>query len=505
MRTQRLLLLGAGLIAACSSSSHPSGPTTGVVHGVVTSSLGGGLTGLSVTVSPTSGAPLPPVMTGAGGAFTVLNVPLGSGSVSVSGQPALCTTPTSTAYAFGSADSAVANVRITCTQPTGSITGFATAKYGPDAQLQIPGAIITVTPSGGRALPAVTANGGGLFQVDSIPIPVVNGVAQSGSGTIVISGTLGAGCTAPVSVPYGGLTDTNTAASPLVVSANVPCAGSTLIIDEAWSIDSVRQPQVELNGPSGPSFLFAPFTYSPAIPGTYTVSAPSLAFTYDSILGTAANGHVAGSPVTLAPGATGTVTVTYAERPGSGQLWVTSSRGASGYTPTELNQAGIASGNTITIPGGAPRAVAVDTGGNLWVTGAFGVVEYAAATLPLRSGAYTAPSRPSFTFALPHASPGAAGLAFDQAGHLWVSDVAGAAIYEFNIGSATPIVTISGPRSERRSALRSTYTGTCGSPIRSLAVSSCICQRRSSVADPRRPKCCPSPRSFRAVGHTRSP
>ena len=445
MRTQRLLFLGAGLIAACSSASHPIGPTTGVVSGVVTSSLGGGLTGLSVTVSPTSGTPLPAVMTGAGGAFSVPNVPRGSGSVRVSGQPALCAAPSSSTYAFGGADSAVANVRITCTQPIGALAGVVVANYGSNVQrLTAAGATVTVTPTGGVARPQVSTDANGNFQVDSIPLPVVNGVAQPGSGTIVISGNLPGGCTPPVSLPYSGLADTNTASSPLMVVTRAPCLGGTLTIDVTWPLTGGPPGFLYGPGPDDISFIISTITLSPALPGTYYVTAPSFAVASDSIVWSGAVLHLSGSPVTLTPGGSATINVTYTQRPGTGQIWIASSRGATGYTPGALIQSGVASGNTITTSAGA-GAVTTDTGGNLWTTGSFGVAEYAVATLPLRSGSYTAPSNPSYMFVLPHGSTGAAGLTFDAAGHLWVADVASAAIYEYNVGSSTPIATISGP------------------------------------------------------------
>ncbi|MFN0179474.1 MAG: hypothetical protein ACKVZ0_11805 [Gemmatimonadales bacterium] len=84
---------------------------TGTVSGTVSSSLGGGISGATVTVTPGGSA-----TTSGSGAYSVGNVPVGSGTVAVSGLPTNCTAPASQAYSISTAGQVVTvNFTATCT------------------------------------------------------------------------------------------------------------------------------------------------------------------------------------------------------------------------------------------------------------------------------------------------------------------------------------------------------------------------------------------------------
>lgn len=87
---------------------------SGTVSGTVTSSLGGGIQNVAVTVAP-GGA----TTTNASGAYSVANVPVGSGTVALSNIPANCTPPAGPSpYTIASAGQvATVNFTLTCTPP----------------------------------------------------------------------------------------------------------------------------------------------------------------------------------------------------------------------------------------------------------------------------------------------------------------------------------------------------------------------------------------------------
>jgi hypothetical protein len=100
VRAATQLLALTVLIAACSTSTTAPTPPSGdgTITGVVANNSGTGLAGVTVTVTPSTGAALPSVTTAANGSYTVNNVPAGSGVVAVSNLPATCTTPNQDAY-----------------------------------------------------------------------------------------------------------------------------------------------------------------------------------------------------------------------------------------------------------------------------------------------------------------------------------------------------------------------------------------------------------------------
>lgn len=104
------------LTVSCSTT-----PTTGTVTGTVTRSTGGGIAGATVTVAPGGTA-----TTAATGQYSVANVAVGSGTVTVANLPTGCTAPAAKPYTIASAGQTVTvDFTVTCTAPpTGnSLTG----------------------------------------------------------------------------------------------------------------------------------------------------------------------------------------------------------------------------------------------------------------------------------------------------------------------------------------------------------------------------------------------
>lgn len=77
----------------------PSGGAGGTVQGaVIRMTTNVPIAGVSVGVTPTGGSALPAVVTDASGQFSVPNVPVGDGTVAVSGLPSGCTAPAPQGY-----------------------------------------------------------------------------------------------------------------------------------------------------------------------------------------------------------------------------------------------------------------------------------------------------------------------------------------------------------------------------------------------------------------------
>ena len=185
----------------------------GTVQGRVTrAGDGSGIGFARVTLLPAGGTALPAATTGTDGAYSIANVPLGSGAdlgrgtVTVSELPSNCTAPASVPYTgLTSGASVTINITVTCAAPTtGTITGRITKSTGGDAA----GVVVGVVPTGVAALPTVTSGSNGTFTVSSVPV---------GGGTLVLS-TLPSGCTAPADLSYTGVTAGGTLTRNLTLS-----------------------------------------------------------------------------------------------------------------------------------------------------------------------------------------------------------------------------------------------------------------------------------------------
>ncbi len=92
----------------------------GNIAGTITSSLGGGLSGVSVVATPTGGSATAAVITPAAGTFSIANVPalVGTGTLTLTNLPSNCTNPGPTAYTgFTTAGLTGQNIVVTCTVP----------------------------------------------------------------------------------------------------------------------------------------------------------------------------------------------------------------------------------------------------------------------------------------------------------------------------------------------------------------------------------------------------
>src|SRR5579862_3074170 len=89
---------------------------TGTLTGTISSSLGGTLAGVTVTVTPQGHSALAGVITNSSGVYTVTLVPAGSGSISVSNVGSSCTAPAPTAYTgLTTGGTVTTNFTLTCT------------------------------------------------------------------------------------------------------------------------------------------------------------------------------------------------------------------------------------------------------------------------------------------------------------------------------------------------------------------------------------------------------
>jgi len=135
-------LTSGGTVTANITVTCTPAPTFGTIAGTVTSSLGGGVAGASVVVTPTGGSAQPAVSTNGTGAYSRNQVPVGTGagSVTVNNLPANCTAPAPGSYTgLTSGGTQSVNFTVTCT-PAAFNYPFTGAW----------GAITNTGPSGGR-------------------------------------------------------------------------------------------------------------------------------------------------------------------------------------------------------------------------------------------------------------------------------------------------------------------------------------------------------------------
>lgn len=105
----------------------------GTINGTISSSLGGGLSGVSVTATPAGGSAVGPVSSAAGGGYSIPNVPVGAtgaGALSLGNLPSNCTNPGSISYGgLTDGGSIVVDVTVSCA-PAPSGYQY-TATWGP--------------------------------------------------------------------------------------------------------------------------------------------------------------------------------------------------------------------------------------------------------------------------------------------------------------------------------------------------------------------------------------
>lgn len=253
----------------------------GTVAGTVTSPQIGAITGASITISGGfSGT------TGAGGAYSVTNVGVGSRTVSVGNLPGGCTAPAAQNVTVTNGGTATANFTVTCTTPTGTVNGTINNSLGG----VISGALVTLTPTGGSAQTFTTGAPGQY----TFTVPV-----GAGTGAITLS-SLPANCTNPGSTPYSGLTSGGTVTVNITVTCTAPPQTGTV----TGTITS------SLGGPiSGATVSIGAIQVSTTGAGVYTI--PNAPVPSGTVNATATNCTANSAPYSgLTSGGTQTVNIT---------------------------------------------------------------------------------------------------------------------------------------------------------------------------------------------------
>jgi sugar lactone lactonase YvrE len=415
--------LGALLLFGGCHSTEEVGPTTGGIVGTVSNSLGGTLTGLTVTVTSANGQTIGPDTVSSGGIYRVGNIPAagGSGMIAVGRVPSACTTPAPIPYTgLTAGDTITVDITVVCTAQIGTVFGTVSTLVGGVATV-IPNAAVTVTPAGGSAIPAATTSAAGLYNVADVPV-------GTGGGTVAVGG-LPANCVTPAAVSYSGLTSGGSVTANVAVSCTPTTGNLTVTVTEPVGVTAgatVTAPNGTLYNVSGTE------TLTGLAAGVYTVTAPTSTVVPGTIVNSVYTSAVTGSPATVTVGVTTSASVTYTLRAGSGSAWVTNGNGtAVSFAASQLASSGSPT-PPVTLSGLAEaNALAFDGSGNLWIaSGTSGndeLIEYAAPQLSA-SGAVT----PTLTLTSTNSSISfPQQLTFDLSGNLWVANQHAGTVVEF--------------------------------------------------------------------------
>jgi hypothetical protein len=200
----------------------PGTALTGAIAGTVTSPQRGAIAGAAISVSSGEAA-----STDAAGAYSIAGVNVGPKTVSVGNLPAGCSVPASQSVTVTSGGTASADFSVTCSVPSGLVSGTITSSLGGG----ITGAQVVVTPTGGSAQPAVASNASGAYSVANVP------VGTTGDGTVAL-GNLPANCTDPGPGSYSGLTNGGSVTVDFTVACTAPPAGYQYGV--TWSISGTQ-------------------------------------------------------------------------------------------------------------------------------------------------------------------------------------------------------------------------------------------------------------------------
>ncbi|HZS57634.1 MAG TPA: hypothetical protein VFA43_00085 [Gemmatimonadaceae bacterium] len=424
--------VAAVIVAVACGSSSKTGPETGTVGGVVADSLFGGIAAVSVVATPTGQRPLPSVMTDGSGSYAVTDVPAGAGTIAVSGLPQGCVTPSAVPFAgLASGGALTVNIGVSCPTAIGSVFGTVSNAYGFPEQ----GATVTVTPTGGTALPAATTDANGSYIVRSVPV---------GHGAVTVL-HVGKGCTTPSAVSYQQLKPSDSVRADVAV----PCPESTPLF-VATEVGGLYGFSGALLGSSGSTL--------PSPVGVSDVNGPITAIAFDASgnLWAATESHYASDGMTALPGAVAeypasqmvdgsnaspAVVVTFPTNgfmtlvsgmafDNQGTLWIAgndignNNAGLYGYSASQLTASGSPTPAHILDDAYlyATRGLAFDAAGNLWLQaeGSDRIVEYTPSQLMPATGAPT-PTNTLLGVFHGNAQEPAGGLAFDASGNLWVA------------------------------------------------------------------------------------
>jgi hypothetical protein len=197
---------------------------TGTVGGVITSSLGGGIQGVTVTLTPNGGSALPAFTTGASGGYTFGSVPVadGTGSITLGNLPAGCTNASPYSYTgLTNGGSVTRDIVVTCAAAPqfGTLTGTIRRS---DNNAVVSGVTVAITPGSGTAPANQTTDATGVY--------TFSGNVPVGNGSIALS-TLPAGCTFGGDT-YTGVTNGGTVTKDLTLTC--AAAQQTYPITGTW-------------------------------------------------------------------------------------------------------------------------------------------------------------------------------------------------------------------------------------------------------------------------------
>jgi sugar lactone lactonase YvrE len=323
------------------------------------------------------------------------------------------------------------------------------------------------TPPAPPAPPAATL---GALTVNVIGLPggVNSSVTVSGPGGFsqAVSGTKtleklvpGSYTVASSNVTSAGATYAGTVTgSPVAVkagataTASVSYAALTGVLNvNVTGLPAGVNAQFALTGPGGfnqnltasqilPGMNLGAYTATPT-PGTVRQPGSIVDAIFDGTPGSA----------TVTAGAVSNLTASYAQRGGTGRLWLPlMGAQVAGYAASGLGGAAQAQPGVLTSSSGNPEAVAFDADGNMWVASSAShtLEKYTPSQL-----AMTGKVTPTVTISTNTSNFGALsnpnGLAFDKDGNLWVANLSNNTVVKFTSAqlaqssSPLPVVTIS--------------------------------------------------------------
>ncbi len=430
-RRAAFLLAALLLVAGACHDDDGTGPApTGTVAGTVTSSLGGPISGATVSITPSSGTAPSDVTTDGDGKFSISSVPVadGKGTISLADLPDNCTDPGSISYSgLANGQTLTKDIEVDCDPLTGTVAGTVTSSLGGPLE----DVHVSVDPDGDAAPVEVATDADGKFSIAGVPV---------GSGTVSLSGVPD-NCSAPAASTYEGLSGGSTK----TVDIEVPCDATTgaLTVNIAGVVNF--DADVQVTGPNGYSKAVTKTTTLTGLePGSYTVTAAPVVVD-DSVVISRYLAVTGGSPASVLAGDTDSVNVTYAIRTGSGGLWFTNIGNGkiARFAAGQLHSDGSPVDTTSIVGPGSPYGAAFDSAGNLWVTGEAGDKLHAYGRDSLVAGGNPVP-----VAVLGGSMDAPRAIAFDGNGTLWVASSANNSIFGYSAalalagGSPTPTVSI---------------------------------------------------------------
>jgi sugar lactone lactonase YvrE len=425
-------------------------PPSGVVTGTISSSLGGGLAGVSVIVTPNGGTAMAAVTTNSAGGFSVNAVPVGSGTGGGTGTVAInhltpnCTAPTSPSNYTGltNGTSVTVNVTVTCTTPYGVIRGTIVTSWGEP----IEGVVPTATPTGGSPVTTQASDSTGAFVIGNIPV-------GNGTGQVTFAGTP-VDCSAISPQNYTGLTNAHQVTLYVVPSCTLTGAMLVNITGES-NLVPINTANITFTGPDSAHTLTTtavtqPGLINPLKPGIYQFQADTYAtadvtvpqiFYADSITQGGVDQRIDSTNTVVAVGDVDTIGVTYAWRAGSGELWVADSSTMimAGFSGPQLRQGSSVSASNIIAQYTpvAPTGMALDADDRLWTS--MGTTNQ---VIKWRDSAEFSGASPAYVMLDVTGLSNPQGLAFDKNGLLWAANAGNNSLTGINeSGTVTATVT----------------------------------------------------------------